>query len=1220
MTNAKGSDGNIVGKLGDLAVGALRRPRRETLLTLLPDVAASRPLKKDEEYVRVRMLAARLPDAGNVFSSKFPLVYAGVGLGEIANEPAGFAKAISSAFSQEGMKGEDRETLGEVVLFNASPYAGALNLALGLLSVRSSSRAKELLKKVAELSEKAATPFIGEAAKTIGAVASSIDLLTSDGNYFELGLMKSMDAPATGVYAVYSDRGKEDEDVIFGFANSKLINVKTGAALRRSYIVISIEALETRDDAHTIPRLRKKFDQVIEEIEKGADEERVRALIQEYAGLAAIWPDLLKADQDNLVKAAREKFKAFRQARTGFESRRGFESVTPEDEPARPTLDTVMADAMKARFGWDEAAATVGAVTDAPKDEVTAQSLTLEEISERLPKAVDRGDMLAVSAFSAAAVAAIQYGLPPYPQMPIKRIMQCLRAARRFNDMKLVSEKLLAQGERKPLFMKLYGQALIELKDGAAAELVLKQAEDLAKHTHDSVELVDIYGSLGRIHKDRFVEIDPKHIRARQLAFDKSLGYYRLGKKLLNKESSLYHTVNVMALAFAGHRAGLKVPKDLSPKHIRKLAEQVRAYVDGQHPNIQDWDYANAAEAALALEDYPEARRRLDEYARENIRDAFSLNSTLRQITTLWGVAVGGKHGDVVEGLQMALMAADNGVLFSAQGVQQLLNAPNEARFEAIFNGETGISVQTAYKALAMSCFVGKVLYGDRPKGTGFLVRSADLLPAGEALLKKHGLGEWLFLTNAHVISPTGEHGAIPHDSAQIEFQMASSAKRFKALRTVWSSSATGGHDCTIVELDGHPQFGADVSPARISAYLPRCRFAVGETGARPRVLVLGHPDGRALEITFNNNLLLDHDGPSIGQPFGAKPVRVQYRAPTEPGSSGSPVFDADTLELIAIHHRGAVAPIDPTFGDAIRYQANQGMSLRAIMLALQAALGGAATAAAAPPALAQPVRQEASSGHAATPVNEAAFEALRGYAEWEDEPGFESLGWKSDRKLPRQCGDFIASFEVSSPAYYKAKLQAPCWPGGESGLTIGVGYDLRHASAAEFREHWSALLPAVVIDRLLPYCGKAEPDLAKRKLAVAALKDIAISLEAATTVFTAVMLPMHTLKTEKCFPNTGDLHDIGMGALVSLVFNRGPGLGSDDSRKEMRNIAAHMKAKAFDKVAGEIRDMKRIWQDKAGVAGLLDRRDKEAAAFEEGLRLQLVAAKPGGLVTPAIA
>ena len=1202
MADAIGSGGDIVSKLGDLAVGALRRPLRETLMMLLPEVADSRPLKTGEEYVRVRMLAARLPDAGNLFSSKMPLVYAGVGLGEISSDPAGFAKAVSSAFNPEGLKGSNRETLGEVVLFNASPYAGQLNLALGLLSVRNSARAKEILKKVAELSERAAKPFIGEAAKTIGAVASSIDLLTSDGNYFELGLMKSVDAPATGVYAIYSDHGKQDEDIIFGFADGKLVNNATKAPLRRPYVVISIEALETRDDAHTIPRLRKKFDQVIEEIEKGADEERVKALIQEYAGLAAIWPDLLKADQDNLVNAAREKFKSYREARTGFESRRGLESATQEAEPARPTLDSAVTDALKARFGGDKADAGVAAVTagEAPA------SLTLEEICERLPKAVDQGNMLAVSAFAAAAVAAIQIGMPPYPQLATKRIMLCLRAARRFNDMKMIGEKLLAQGERKPLFMKLHGQALIELKEAAAGELMLKQAEDLAKRTHDTVELIDIYGSLGRIQKDRFVEIDTKNARARQDALDKGLGYYRLGKKLLNKESNLYHAVNVMALALAGHRAGLKVPKDLSLKHVKKLALQIRAHVDSQDPNIQDWDYANAAEASLALEDYPEARRRLDEYARENIRDAFSLNSTLRQITMLWGVTVGGKHGDVVEGLQMALMAADNGATLSPQGVKQLLDAPNEARFEAIFNGETGISVQTAYKALGMSCFVGKVLHGDRPKGTGFLIRAKDLLPPGsEALIQKYEISEWLFLTNAHVISPTGEHGAIPHESAQIEFQMASAGTRFKALRTLWWSPATDGHDCTIVELDGHPQFSAGVAPAAISAHLPQCRFPPGEKAARPRVLVLGHPDGRSLEITFNNNLLLDHDGPGVGQSFGTKPVRVQYRAPTEPGSSGSPVFDADSLRLIAIHHRGAVPPIDPAFGDAARYQANQGMALRAIMSAFHDALGGASVA--ARPAAPAAVGVAESVAAAATEATEPTFRPLRGYADWEEGPAFESRGARSHRRLLRQSADFIAGFEISSPAYYKKRLQAPCWPGGESGLTIGVGYDLRHQSAVELREHWGAFLPAAVIDRLVPYCNLAEPDLAKRKLAETALKDIAIPLEAAMSVYIDVSLPIYTRKTEDCFQNTSDLNDISMGGLVSLVFNRGDSLANKDSRLEMRNIATHMKAKAFEKIPAEISAMKRLWNGKKGVEGLLERRDQEAAAFADGLRLQAV-------------
>ena len=42
--------------------------------------------------------------------------------------------------------------------------------------------------------------------------------------------------------------------------------------------------------------------------------QRVKALIQEYAGMCALWPDLLRVDQENLVKSARERFKAFRDA------------------------------------------------------------------------------------------------------------------------------------------------------------------------------------------------------------------------------------------------------------------------------------------------------------------------------------------------------------------------------------------------------------------------------------------------------------------------------------------------------------------------------------------------------------------------------------------------------------------------------------------------------------------------------------------------------------------------------------------------------------------------------------------------------------------------------------------------------------------------------------------------------------------------------------------
>src|SRR5262249_35029267 len=49
----------------------------------------------------------------------------------------------------------------------------------------------------------------------------------------------------------------------------------------------------------------------------------------------------------------------------------------------------------------------------------------------------------------------------------------------------------------------------------------------------------------------------------------------------------------------------------------------------------------------------------------------------------------------------------------------------------------------------------------------------------------------------------------------------------------------------------------------------------------------------------------------------------------------------------------------------------------------------------------------------------------------------------------------FIARFEVSSPAGYRRSFSHPIFPGGESGVTIGIGYDLRFADEAQLRADW---------------------------------------------------------------------------------------------------------------------------------------------------------------------
>ncbi|GAB2677989.1 trypsin-like peptidase domain-containing protein [Thalassiella azotivora] len=96
-----------------------------------------------------------------------------------------------------------------------------------------------------------------------------------------------------------------------------------------------------------------------------------------------------------------------------------------------------------------------------------------------------------------------------------------------------------------------------------------------------------------------------------------------------------------------------------------------------------------------------------------------------------------------------------------------------------------------------------------------------------------------------------------------------------------------------------------------------------------PALFILQHPAGGPLRLAVDTDAVLGTAGPD-----GA-PTRVRYRTTTEPGSSGSPCFDAD-WNLVAVHHSG-----DPKYltGAAPRY--NQGVPVAAV-LALLAARGKA--------------------------------------------------------------------------------------------------------------------------------------------------------------------------------------------------------------------------------------------------------------------------------------
>lgn len=196
---------------------------------------------------------------------------------------------------------------------------------------------------------------------------------------------------------------------------------------------------------------------------------------------------------------------------------------------------------------------------------------------------------------------------------------------------------------------------------------------------------------------------------------------------------------------------------------------------------------------------------------------------------------------------------------------------------------------------------------------------------------------------------------------------------------------------------------------------------------------------------------------------------------------------------------------------------------------------------------------------------------------------------------------DLIVLCEVTSRSEYEARLARPTWPGGGSGVTIGIGYDVGAGvgSPDKLWNDWRGHLPDASIALLEPAIGVTGD--AARSL-VSRMQSVYVPWDDAIAVFDKTTIPEEYAKCVKYLPNFEALSLDCKGALVSLVYNRGPSFNlTDDRYREMRAIKAHMTAKEFDKIPGEIRSMKRIWAGK-GQGGLLTRRDKEADLFQRGL------------------
>jgi hypothetical protein len=117
--------------------------------------------------------------------------------------------------------------------------------------------------------------------------------------------------------------------------------------------------------------------------------------------------------------------------------------------------------------------------------------------------------------------------------------------------------------------------------------------------------------------------------------------------------------------------------------------------------------------------------------------------------------------------------------------------------------------------------------------------------------------------------------------------------------------------DFAVVQVEG---VDASIPPLKLSSKVPSLTDAV---------TLIGHPSGHLKQVSLRNNAVQFADGRVI-----------QYTASTQPGSSGSPLFDHRAIEVVGIHHSGGDL-VDP--GSGIPCFRNAGTTMRAVVEHLRA-------------------------------------------------------------------------------------------------------------------------------------------------------------------------------------------------------------------------------------------------------------------------------------------
>ena len=193
--------------------------------------------------------------------------------------------------------------------------------------------------------------------------------------------------------------------------------------------------------------------------------------------------------------------------------------------------------------------------------------------------------------------------------------------------------------------------------------------------------------------------------------------------------------------------------------------------------------------------------------------------------------------------------------------------------------------------------------------------------------------------------------------------------------------------------------------------------------------------------------------------------------------------------------------------------------------------------------------------------------------------------------ELDRAAVELVVRWEVGNPAQFDRKYQGVICPGGASGPTIGIGYDLGTQTQREIRAAWG-WHPAV--DRLVTASGQVGPG--KCAAWRAEHRDIRVTYADAFRVFQEREWPRYMAMAARAYrngwENLSPAHQYGLG---SNGYNRGFSfLGA--KRRELVVIRDTCVPQGLAPcTADQLRASCRVWEGTPIYNGICARRHDEA-------------------------